>query len=51
MKDDKLYLIHISECIERIKSYISGIDKNTFMSSTLMQDAVIRNLQVMAEST
>lgn len=51
MKDDKLYLIHISECIERIESYISGIDKNTFMNSTLMQDAVIRNLQVMAEST
>ena len=51
MKDDKLYLIHISECIERIESYISGIDKITFMNSSLMQDAVIRNLQIMAEST
>jgi uncharacterized protein with HEPN domain len=27
MKDDKLYLIHISECIERIESYVGGTDK------------------------
>jgi len=23
MRDDKLYLIHISECIERIETYVS----------------------------
>jgi uncharacterized protein with HEPN domain len=51
MKDDKLYLIHITECIERIESYVSEIDKSKFLASTLIQDAVIRNLQVLAEST
>ena len=51
MKDDKLYLIHISECIEHIESYVSRMDKKAFMTSTLVQDAVVRNLQVMAEST
>ena len=51
MKDDRLYLIHISECIERIESYIAGRDKQQFLDSTLIQDAVIRNLQVLAEST
>jgi len=51
MKDDRLYLIHISECIERIESYVGGIDKKGFMASSLVQDAVIRNLQIMAEST
>ena len=51
MKDDRLYLIHISECIERIDSYVSGMDKEAFMASSLVQDAVIRNLQTMAEST
>lgn len=51
MKDDKLYLIHIGECIERIDSYVQGIDKEAFIASSLVQDAVIRNLQVMAEST
>ena len=51
MKNDQLYLIHISECIERIESYVRGIDKEDFMASSLVQDAVIRNLQTMAEST
>jgi len=51
MKDDRLYLIHISECIERIDSYTKGIDKQEFANSTLIQDAVIRNLQILAEST
>lgn len=51
MKDDRLYLIHIKECIERIESYIVGKDKRQFLDSTLIQDAIIRNLQVLAEST
>ena len=51
MKDDRLYLIHIHECIERIESYVAGKNKQEFIDSTLIQDAVIRNLQVLAEST
>ena len=51
MKDDKLYLIHISECIERIEQYLPDRSKQTFLSSSLLQDAILRNLQTMAEST
>jgi uncharacterized protein with HEPN domain len=51
MKDDRLYLIHIKECIERIESYLVDVDKRDFLDSALLQDAVIRNLQVLAEST
>jgi uncharacterized protein with HEPN domain len=51
MKDDKLYLIHITESIEKIESYIAGQDFSAFMKNTLVQDAVLRNLQVLAEST
>lgn len=51
MKDDKFYLIHISECIERIETYVGGGGKEAFMNSTLIQDAVLRNLQTLAEST
>ena len=49
MKDDRLYLIHISECIARIEEYVRE-GRETFLGSRLTQDAVIRNLQVMAES-
>jgi uncharacterized protein with HEPN domain len=51
MKDDKLYLIHISECLERIESYVGQMDAKDFANSTMAQDAVLRNLQTMAEST
>jgi uncharacterized protein with HEPN domain len=50
MKDDKLYLLHISECLDRIDRYVSEGEKQ-FMKDTKTQDAVLRNLQVMAEST
>ena len=50
MKGDRLYLIHMQECMERVTSYtVEGRDK--FMESTLIQDAVLRNLQTMAESS
>ena len=51
MKDDTLYKIHISECIDRIHSYMLGMDENAFSSSSLTQDAVLRNLQILSEST
>ena len=50
MTEDRLYLIHISECIERIEQYtVEG--KDAFFADTKTQDAVVRNLQVLAEST
>jgi uncharacterized protein with HEPN domain len=50
MIDDKLYLIHISECIQRLEKYTAD-GRDMFMNSDLIQDAVIRNLQTMAESS
>jgi uncharacterized protein with HEPN domain len=38
------------ECIERVKTYTSD-GESVFLQSQLVQDAVIRNLQVMAESS
>ena len=50
MRDDRLYLRHIAECIGRVEQYVAG-GQNSFMQSTLIQDAVLRNLQVLGEST
>jgi len=49
MKDDRLYLVHIGECIAKIEKYTSG-GKEAFLSDEKTQDAVIRNLQTLAES-
>lgn len=50
MKDDRLYLIHVRECIGRIMLYTED-GKDLFFTDTRTQDAVIRNLQTLAEST
>lgn len=50
MKGDKFYLIYLLECVERIKDFtLAG--KESFMSSRLIQDAVLRNLHTLTEST
>ncbi|UCD30558.1 MAG: DUF86 domain-containing protein [Planctomycetota bacterium] len=49
MKDEKLYLIHIAESLRRIETYIQG-GKAEFMKSTMIQDAVIRNFEVIGEA-
>lgn len=50
MKDDRLYLIHIDECIERIEQYTAS-GQTAFQADTLIQDAVLRNLHILTEST
>ncbi|GEM_PF-1401046 len=41
MKDNRLYLLHILECIERIEQYtIPG--QTTFLSETMVQDAIYK---------
>lgn len=51
MRDNTLYLIHIFECINRIEKYVKGYNHEQFLEDSLIQDAVLRNLQIMAEST
>ena len=47
---DKVLLEHIRECIRRVQEYTER-GQSTFYESLLIQDAVVRNLQTLAEST
>lgn len=50
MKDDKFYLIHIIESITNIEAYVEPGELE-FFKSKLIQDAVIRNLEIIGEAT
>jgi uncharacterized protein with HEPN domain len=50
MTKDRLYLINIAECIARIELYTSS-GYESFMKTMMIQDAVIRNFEVMGEAT
>ena len=49
MKDDRLYICHVLDCIRRVERYCQNGSK-AFDDSDLIQDAVLRNLQTLAES-
>ena len=49
MRGDRRYLSHIEECIARVERYAAA-GRTSFMESALIQDAVMRNLQILGES-
>lgn len=53
MTDPRLgdYLEHIVAAIERIESYTRGLDVAAFLAHPLVQDAVIRNLEIIGEAS
>lgn len=48
-KDNLIYILHMLECIQTINEYVD--DREQFYSTRIVQDAVIRNLQIMSESS
>ena len=48
MKDDKLYLSHILEASDKIFDYTKN-GQEEFINSPLIQDAVIRNFEIIGE--
>ena len=49
MADERLYLLHVRDAIDRIRSYTHQ-GKDAFLTSSLLQDAVIRNLEIIGEA-
>jgi uncharacterized protein with HEPN domain len=45
------YVEHIVGAIDRIKTYVSGFDEQQFLSNTLVQDGVLRQLMVVGEAS
>jgi uncharacterized protein with HEPN domain len=44
------YLAHILQAIERITTYTEDIDVVGFLNNELIQDAVIRNIEIIGEA-
>ncbi|WGV27862.1 HepT-like ribonuclease domain-containing protein [Halotia branconii] len=49
MRDERLYLLDIAECIERIEEYTRD-GKETFIQTKMIQDAVVRNFEIIGEA-
>ena len=50
IKDYRIYLLHILDAIGNIEQFTLGIGKRGFLKNKLIQDAVIRNLEIIGEA-
>lgn len=49
--EDTAYLKHIMDAIYRISEYIQDLEYDKFMVNNLIQDGVIRQLEIIGEAT
>ncbi len=50
-RDDSVYLQHILDAIARIEEYLLGVSEEMFYEQHLVQDGVIRQLEIIGEAT
>lgn len=50
-KDNLIYIYLIRDCIDKINNYVKGMNQEEFLQSEMVQDAVIRNFEIIGEVT
>jgi len=50
MRREVLYLKDILDAIARIERYLTQVERATFFQETILQDAVVRNLEIIGEA-
>jgi uncharacterized protein with HEPN domain len=50
-RDDSVYLRHISDAIAKIEQYLQGMTEEAFSLNTMVQDAVVRQIEIIGEAT
>jgi uncharacterized protein with HEPN domain len=51
IKDDLAYIDHILDCIRKINEFSKGLSLKEFKSNELVQDAIIRNVEIIGEAS
>jgi uncharacterized protein with HEPN domain len=49
-RDESVYLAHILDAVRRVEAYTNGVTEDAFYANTLIQDAVIRQLEIIGEA-
>ena len=49
-RHDRLYLYDIIECCDRVADYINGVSENDYQVNPMLQDALVRNIEVVGEA-
>ena len=49
-RDELVYLHHILDAINTIEEYLQGVNEKQFNSTRLLQDGVIRQIEIVGEA-
>ncbi|NMA21714.1 MAG: DUF86 domain-containing protein [Lentisphaerae bacterium] len=47
--DNGIFLLHIASSLQKILQYLENVTKEEFFNNSLIQDAVIRNYEIIGE--
>lgn len=50
MDKDILYKQHILDAVAKIEQYVAGVSHENFLGNTMLQDAVVHELQIIGEA-
>ena len=50
MKDNRFFILYIRDSIREIEKFTKGISKDKFFKSSLIQSAVIRQIEIIGEA-
>lgn len=50
-KLDSIYLKHIFNSVQQILLYTEGMEEEDFLNNQLVEDAVVRNFEIIGEAT
>ena len=51
IRDDQVYLAHIRDALQQISAYTESMDHVAFHGNRMVQDAVIRQFEIVGEAT
>ena len=49
-RDELVYLLHILDAINTVAEYLYGVDEEKFKATRLLQDGVIRQIEIVGEA-
>lgn len=50
-KDNSVYIEHILDSISTIEEYLQSHSKDSFLANNMVQDAVVRQFEIIGEAT
>jgi len=49
-RDPRLFLVDMMDAMNKVEKWLHGVPREKFLADALLQDAVVRNLEILGEA-